>query len=135
MGARLRWAKVVDREHFYIKGGKVHPGLDSEVVVDDEPGTAATFMVLRAWSDGHGTFTEQWRIESPGGTNLYQSTPRELHIASQSHIERLEDEVSDLNIEYAGDDYRVVFTLDDREVARIGFPVRVSESSRAEEEK
>ena len=73
MGARLRWAKVVDREHFYIKGGKVHPGLDSEVVVNDEPGTAATFMVLRAWSDGHGTFTEQWRIESPGGTNLYRA--------------------------------------------------------------
>jgi hypothetical protein len=129
MGARLRWAKVVDREHFYIKGGKLHPGLDSKVVVDDEPGTAAAFMVLRAWSDGHGTFTEQWRIESPGGTNLYESTPRELHIASQSHVERLEDEVSDLNIEYAGDNYRVVFTLDDREVARVGFPVRVSQRS------
>jgi hypothetical protein len=127
MGARLQWAKVVDRERFYIKGGKVHPGLVSEVVAASEPGTAAAFMVLRAWTDGHGTFTEQWRIESPGGTALYESTPRELHIASHNHVERLEDEVSDLNIEYAGDDYRVVFTLDEREVARVAFLVRVTE--------
>jgi hypothetical protein len=129
MGARLQWAKVVDREHFFIKGGRVHPGLDSEVVTSAEPGTAAAFMVLRAWTDGHGTFTEQWRIESPGGTSLYESTPRELHIASNNHVERLEDEVSDLNIEYAGDDYGVVFMLDDREVARVGFPVRVTGDS------
>lgn len=129
MGARLQWAKVVDRERFFIKGGKVHPGLDSEVVTSTEPGTAAAFMVLRAWTDDNGTFTEQWRIESPGGTSLYESTPRELHIASNNHVERLEDEVSDLNIEYAGDDYRVVFMLDDREVARVGFPVRVTEDS------
>jgi hypothetical protein len=124
MGARLLYAKVVDRERFMIRGGKIHPGLDNEVLVNDEPGRAAAFLVLRAWSEERGTFTEQWRVESPGGSTLYSSTPRELHIASESHVERLEDEVVDLQIEYAADDYCVVFILDDREVARVDFPIR-----------
>jgi hypothetical protein len=127
MGARLQYAKVIDREIFYIRGGRVHPGLDNEVVVNSEPGIAAAFLVLRAWSDEHGTFTEHWRIESPGGTNLYESTPRELHIENNHHVERLEDEVADLKIDYASDDYHVVFLLDDREVARVAFPVKLVE--------
>jgi hypothetical protein len=129
MGARLQYAKVVDRERFYIRGGKIHPGLTSGAELAAEPGTVAAFLILRAWSDGRGTFTEQWRIESPGGTALYESAPRELHVASNSHVERLSDEVADLNVEYAAEDYRVVFQLDGREVARVDFPIRVAEDT------
>ena len=126
MGARLQYAKVIDRELFFARGGKVHPGLDNAVVVPDEPGSAAAFLVLRAWSDDHGTFTEQWRIESPGGGVLYESAPRELHMPTEAHVERLEDEVADLWFEYASDGYAVVFVLDEHEVARVSFPVRAN---------
>lgn len=123
MGARLHYAKVVDRVHFLNQGGRVHPGLESKVLLEDEPGRAAVFLVLRAWGDDHGTFTEQWRIEGPGGRVLYESVPRELHLATTTHVERLEDEVDGLEFEYAADDYNVVFLLDEREVARATFPV------------
>jgi hypothetical protein len=122
------YAKVVDRQRFMIRGGKIHPGLDNEVLINDEPGRVAAFLVLRAWSEERGTFTEQWRLESPGGSKLYTSTPRELHLATESHVERLEDEIADLEIEYAAEDYCVVFQLDDREVARVDFPIRVVET-------
>ncbi|MDQ4028938.1 MAG: hypothetical protein M3214_12960 [Actinomycetota bacterium] len=128
MGARLMYAKVVDRQRFMIRGGKIHPGLDNEVLINEEPGRVAAFLVLRAWSEERGTFTEQWRLESPGGSKLYTSTPRELHLATESHVERLEDEIADLEIEYAAEDYCVVFQLDDREVARVDFPIRVVET-------
>jgi hypothetical protein len=124
MGARLSYAKVIDRERFVIRGGRLHPGLDNEVVVQDEPGIAGAFLILRGWTDDHGSFTEQWRIESPGGQVIYESSPREIHVATNGHIERLEDEVADLQVEYSADDYSVVFTLDDREVARVDFPIR-----------
>lgn len=123
MGARLIYAKVIDRERFYMKGGEVHPGLENDVVVRDEPGEAGAFLVLRAWSEDHGTFTEQWRIDSPGGTAVYESVPREIHLATEDHVEKLEDEVADLKFDYGGD-YEVVFTLDENEVARATFPVR-----------
>lgn len=128
MGARLMYAKVVDRQRFMIRGGKIHPGLDNEVLINEEPGRVAAFLVLRAWSEERGTFTEQWRLESPVGSKLYTSTPRELHLATESHVERLEDEIADLEIEYAAEDYCVVFQLDDREVARVDFPIRVVET-------
>lgn len=131
MGARLIYAKVIDRETYYMKGAEVHPGLDNDVVVRDEPGEAGAFLVLRAWSDDHGTFTERWRIESPGGTAIYESTPREIHLATESHVEKLEDEVADLKFEYAGD-YAVVFTLDEHEVARATVPVRRAHDGAAE---
>ena len=127
MGARLLYAKVIDREKFIIGGGKIHPGLSSQVVVNGEPGVAAAFLLLRGWTGEYGTFTEQWRIESPGGTAVYEGIPRELHIATRDHVERLEDEVADLKIDYAADDYRDVFTLDDREVARMDFPIGAQE--------
>jgi hypothetical protein len=127
MGVRLQYAKVIDRERFYIRGGKLHPGLENETLVASEPGRVAAFLILRGWSDARGTFTEQWRIETPGGSTLYTSTERELHIATDSFVERLEDEVADLEIEYAADDYCLVFRLDDRDVARVTFPVRVVE--------
>lgn len=127
MGARLKYAKVIDRQLFYDRGGRVHPGLENEILVPDEPGVAAAFLVLRGWSDDHGTCTETWKLVTPGGTALYESTPREIHLATNGHIEKLEDEVADLKVEYATDDYEVVFSLDGREVARAIVPVRVTD--------
>lgn len=124
MGARLQYAKVIDREIFFARGGKVHPGLENCVELNDEPGRAGAFLVMRAWTSGHGTFTEQWRIESPGGKVMYESVARELHLATRQHVEKLEDEVADLDFDYASDDYHVVLVLDDSEVARVRFPVR-----------
>lgn len=132
MGARLHYAKVIDRSLFLTRGAKVHPALENKVVLQDEPGTAGVFLVLRAWGDDHGTFTEQWRIESPGGEVLYESVPRELHLATETHVERLEDEVGDLELQYSADDYNVVFTLDEMEVARATFPVELDSEERLE---
>ena len=129
MGARLQYAKVIDRERFLTKGGRIHPGLDNEVLLLDEPGKSAVFLVMRAWADDHGTFTEQWRIVSPGGSTLYESAPRELHMATEQHVEKLEDEVVDLEFQFAADDYMVVFTIDDMEVARVKFPVVFTEAT------
>ena len=123
MGARLQYAKVVDREAFFKHGAKLHPGLDNLVVLNDVPGLAGAFLVMRAWTDDRGTFTEQWRIETPGGRVVYESAPRELHLATTQHVEKLEDEVADLDLEYVADDYNVVFVLDDAEAARVTFPV------------
>jgi predicted dehydrogenase len=123
MGARLVYAKVVDREVYMARGGKVSPHLSNGIVLHEDPGAAGAFLVLRAWTDHHGTFTEQWRIEGSGGGLVYESVPREIHLAAEGHTEHLEDEVADLEFEYAADDYNVVFSLDDREVARVTFPV------------
>jgi len=126
MGARLQYAKVVDRADFYVRErGRIHPGLDNQIVVDGEPGKAGAFLVLRAWTDDHGSFTEQWRIEGPQG-RLYESSPREVHIANNSHVEKLEDEIDDLEFDFAGDGYTVVFELDEREVARVDFEVKLN---------
>ncbi|MDQ5816420.1 MAG: hypothetical protein M3516_09040 [Actinomycetota bacterium] len=123
MGARLQYAKVIDRVLFIDQGGRIHPGLQSKVLLQDEPGEAAAFLVMRGWGDDHGTFTEQWRLEGKGGGVLYESVPRELHLATKAHVERLEDEVDGLRFEYAADDYSVVFLLDEQEVARTNFRV------------
>ena len=126
MGARLQYAKVVDRADFYVRErGRIHPGLDNRIVVDGEPGKAGAFLVLRAWTDDHGTFTEQWRIEGPQG-KLYESAPREIHVANTSHVEKIEDEITDLEFDFAGDGYSVVFELDEREVARVDFEVKLN---------
>jgi hypothetical protein len=125
MGVRLHYAKVVDREHFLTHGGKIHPGLDNKVVLEAEPGKAAVFLVMRGWGDDNGTFTEQWRIEGSGGGLVHASVPREIHIATDSHVERLSDEVADLEFEYAADDYSLVFVLDELEAARVSFPVEL----------
>lgn len=123
MGARLQYAKVIDRGLFIDQGGRIHPGLQNKVLLQDEPGEAAAFLVMRGWGDDHGTFTEQWRLEGKGGGVLYESVPRELHLATKTHVERLEDEVDGLRFEYAAEDYSVVFLLDEREVARTMFTV------------
>jgi hypothetical protein len=124
MGARLQYAKVIDRQLFFARGGRVHPKLDSKVVLADEPGRAGVFLVLRGWTDDRGSFTEEWRIESPEGSTVYTGIPRELHLATPSHVEKLEDEVADLDLEYAAEDYTLVLMLDEREVARVDFPVK-----------
>ncbi|MDQ4143425.1 MAG: hypothetical protein M3198_06740 [Actinomycetota bacterium] len=131
MGAQLQYAKIIDREKFMTKGGRVHPGLPSEVQLLDEPGKAAVFLVLRAWGDDHGALTEQWRIESPGGATVYESAPRELHLATPQHVEKLEDEIADLEFQFASDDYAVVFTVDEMEVARVQFPVVFNDNGNA----
>ncbi|MDQ3481477.1 MAG: hypothetical protein M3423_09165 [Actinomycetota bacterium] len=125
MGARLRYAKVIDRELFFNQGGKLHPGLESVIVTDDEPGVAGAFIIFRGWADDHGSATEQWRIEGPDGSIVYQSVPREIHMPTKSHTERLRDEVSGLDLGTADGVYRVVFSLDDYEVARVDFPVEL----------
>jgi hypothetical protein len=130
MGARLVYAKVIDRERFFIKEqGRVHPTMENMVFVREEPGVAGAFLVLRGWGNDHGTFTEQWALRGPGGMTVYESLPRELHLPTKSHVERLEDEVSDLDLDSAADDYHVVFTLDEEEVARIRFSVRTNGES------
>lgn len=127
MGARLQYAKVVDKEVFMTDGGRVHPGLENLVVLRDAPGPALPFLVLRGWSEDHGTFTEQWKILGSGGGLVYESLPRELHLATETHVERLEDELADLEFEYPADDYNLVFLLDEREVARVTLPVVLQE--------
>ena len=125
MGARLRYGKVVDRKLFFDQGGKLHPGLGNVIVVNDEPGMAGAFMVFRGWSDDHGSVTEQWRIEGPGGLTIYESVSHEVHLPTKSHVERLEDEVSDLKIEQVEGNYACVFSLDEEEVGRVAFGVRL----------
>ncbi len=126
MGARLQYAKIIDRRLFYDRGAKLHPHLENQIVLQDEPGAALAFLVLRGWTDDHGSFTEQWRLEAPGGGVVYESLPRELHLASESHVERLEDELADIEFQYAADRYQLVFLLDENEVARVNFPVVVA---------
>jgi hypothetical protein len=126
MGARLQYAKVIDRELFYSRGGRIHPGRVNEVVLKQGEVVAGAFLVLRAWTDDHGSFTEQWRIEGPGNALIYSSVPREMHLATPGHIEKLEDEVADLAIEDADPPYQAVFLLDDEEVARTRFSIRPS---------
>jgi len=125
MGARLRYAKVIDRELFFVKGARLHPGLHNEVVLNEEPGVAAAFLVLRAYADDKGSVTERWAIEGPGGQRIYESSEREIHLPTKSHEERLEDEVADLKVDAASDDYNVVFYLDERQIARVGFEIRL----------
>src|SRR5688500_18969630 len=121
MGARLVYGKVIDSQLYLQRGATATPGLVNEVVVDDEPGLAANFHVLRAWTDNEGSVAERWTIESPGGAVVYEAAPRELHFPTAQHVEELDDEVIDVKIEYAAEDYNVVLYLDEHEVARVTF--------------
>ena len=127
MGARLVYAKVIDREAFYVKEhGRIHPHLENGVYLASEPGVAGAFLVLRGWGNDQGSFTEQWKLKGPGGMTIYESMPREVHIPTASHVEKLEDEIADLDLEVASSDYEVVFHLDEEEVARVRFDVRTT---------
>jgi hypothetical protein len=132
LGARLQYAKVIDRELYYSKGGRVHPGLENKVWLHDEPGIANAFLVLRAWTNDHGTVTERWRIESPGGRVVFESTPHEVRMPTYHHVEKLETEVSDLKLDFASDEYEIVFFLDEHEVARVTFPINPPDEEEGE---
>ncbi|MEA2487786.1 MAG: hypothetical protein QOF16_1440, partial [Actinomycetota bacterium] len=82
MGARLQYALVIVREAFFMHGGHVQPALEYNVVLQEDPGPAGAFLVLRAWTDDHGSFTERWELQGAGGGLVYKSTPRELHLAT-----------------------------------------------------
>src|SRR3712207_3448829 len=111
MGARLAYATVIDRQRFYEKGGNLHPKLENEVLLQDEPDKAGAFLVFRGWGHDRGTFTERWSIKEREGRTIFESSRREIHSGSESHTERLEDEVAELEREFTADDYEVVFFL------------------------
>lgn len=120
MGATLRYAKVVDRERFQRSGAQIRPGLDSGVrLTTPAPAPAEAFYVLRAWDDVDAGFTENWRIVDPHGRTLRDGLPRQV-LATHDD---LADEIDDLEVEYADDGYQLVLEVDDREVARVDFPV------------
>ena len=76
MGATLRYAKVVDRDHVQAHGG-LTPSTDNLVTLaDDAPAVARDFLVLRAWDVDTGGFEETWRIEDAHGHAVYRGTPR-----------------------------------------------------------
>lgn len=126
MGATLRYAKVVDADRYQRQGGVTRPGTESTIrLAQSGPAPALPFLVLRAWDDiDAGGVAEQWTLRSPHGRTLYESASRTV-LADQGEIA---DEVDDLEIEYADDDYTLVLSIDGREVARVDVPVEVDES-------
>lgn len=120
MGATLRYAKVVDRDHVQATGG-LTPATDNLVKLAAEPpAPARDFLVLRAW-DVDGGFEEHWRLEDEHGHVLYRGAPRTV-LAEHGDVF---DEVQGVRFEYAGDAYQLVLQVDDREVARTDFAVVV----------
>lgn len=120
MGATLRYAKVVDRDHFQRSGAQIRPGLDSGIRLSGPaPSTAAPFYVLRAWDHVGAGVTETWRIVDPHGRTVREGLPREV---LPEHGD-LADEIEDLEVEYADEGYQLVLDIDGREVARADFPV------------
>ena len=120
MGARLKFAKVVDRELFLRAGAEVTPGLDNRVkLLSEAPAKAGGFMVRREWADVDGAFTESWSIQDPHGRTVYQGLDREI-VGGSSQIV---DEIDDLVFDYADSGYQLVLSIDGREVARADFDV------------
>ena len=120
MGARLKYAKVVDRDLFLRTGGEVRPGLDNRIELQGEaPAKAKGFSLRRQWDDVDGAFTESWRIEDPHGRTLYDGLSREV----VGGIEELVDDIDDVLFEYADTGYQLVLGVDDREAARVDFEV------------
>lgn len=119
MGARLRYAKIVDREEFLRSGAHIRPGMGSGVeLAGDPPAAVKPFYVLRAW-EGFDALTESWWIRDPHGRTLYGPLVREV---TADHGD-LADEIDDLRVDFAGDAYQLVLDIDGREVARADFPV------------
>ena len=120
MGARLKFAKVVDRDLFLRTGAQVTPGLDNRVeLVGTPPTKAAGFMVRREWYDVDGAFTESWSLQDPHGRTIYSGLDREVIGGN----EELVDELDDVMFEYADSGYQLVLSVDEREVARADFEV------------
>lgn len=120
MGARLKYAKVVDRDLFLRKGGEITPGLENRVQLHGEPPAKADgFTVRRQWYDVEGAFTESWRLVDPHGRTVHEGLDREVVGGN----DELVDDVDDILFEYADSGYQLVFSIDDREVARVDFNV------------
>lgn len=114
MGATLRYAKVVDRDHVQAHGG-LTPATDNLVTLpEDAPAVARDFLVLRAWDVDSGGFEETWRLEDVNGHVVYVGTPRTV-LAEHGEVF---DEVQGVRFEYADDAYNLVLEVDGREVAR-----------------
>jgi len=120
VGARLKYAKVVDRDLFLRTGAEVRPGLDNRVELHDEaPAKANGFSVRREWYDVEGAFTESWRICDPHGRTLHEGLDREVIGGN----DELVDDIDDLLFEYADAGYQLILSVDEREVARVDFDV------------
>ena len=120
MGARLKFAKVVDRDLFLRTGAEVTPGLDNRVeLIGEAPTKAAVFTVRREWYDVDGAFTESWSIQDPHGQTIYEGLDREV-IGGNTE---LVDEIDNLLFEYADNGYQLILGVDGREVARVDFDV------------
>ena len=120
MGARLKFAKVVDRDRFMRTGGEIRPGLENRVeLLGTAPAKSAGFAVRREWYDVEGAFTESWAIQDPHGRTVYEGLDREV-VGGNSE---LVDEIDDLLFEYADSGYQLVLSIDEREVARVDFDV------------
>jgi hypothetical protein len=120
MGATLRYAKVVDREDFFLSGGVIRPGLDSGVrLPGPAPARAAPFIVMRAWDQFDSAFTETWRLLDAHGRTVREPVSREVTAADGD----VADEIDDQEFEYEGE-YQLVLEVEGREVARADFPVR-----------
>lgn len=121
MGATLRYAKVVDRDHAQAHGG-LTPATDNLVALaGDAPAVAADFLVLRAWDVDAGGFEETWRIEDVHGHTVYRGTPRTV---LPEHGE-VYDELQGVVFEHT-DDHQLVLEVDGREVARTDVTITVA---------
>ncbi len=120
MGARLKYAKVVDRDRFLRTGAQITPGLENRVeLLSEAPAKAASFGVHREWYDVDGSFTESWAIVDPHGRTVYAGVDREVTGGNQELV----DELDDVMFEYADSGYQLVLSIDGREVARVDFDV------------
>ena len=120
MGAKLKYAKVVDRDVFERSGARLRPGLDNRVTLrGPAPAPALRFGVHRAWYAVDGAFTEAWRILDPHGRTVHAGVEHEVVGGNMDLV----DEVDDLEFEYADRGYQLVLSVDGREVARADFEV------------
>lgn len=122
MGATLRYAKVVDRDHLQAHGG-LSPKTDNLVLLRDEPGVARDFLILRAWDDVDSAFEETWRLEDPHGQIVYTGTPRTV-LAEHGD---LYDEIQGVRFDYSDNGFQLVLEVEGREVARADFAVSVAD--------
>ena len=129
MGARLKYAKVIDKELFMRTGSAIKPSLENRVqLLGEAPAKARAFEVHRNWYDFNGSFTETWRIQDPHGRTLYEGLEREVVDDNMDIV----DEVVDVEFDYADTGYQLVLEVDGREVARADF--EVSDGERADGE-
>lgn len=119
MGATLRYAKVVDRDHLQAHGG-LSPATDNLVLLPDAPpAVARDFLVLRAWDDVDTAVEEDWRIEDRHGRTIHTGVPRTV-LAEHGD---LVDDLAGVQFEYTDTAYQLVLSVDGREVARTDFTV------------